>query len=123
MQGCEDGMRPKLARLDLDRRPRQDATGHAVGDARVGEVITNGVAVWQVNRLSPADRQEWPEAEIGHSFHIAFRVAAGVLVENGEDRKSHRKDSASFGRPVNAIIPEASPRPPSIRPRVPASRT
>jgi hypothetical protein len=96
MQGREDGMLAELASVDLDRRPPNDTRRDAVGDDRLGEVISHGGAVSHVDRLSFSDREEWPEAEIGHAFDIAIRVKAGVLLECGHDVGSHREDSGSF---------------------------
>ena len=72
MQGREDGMLAELASVDLDRRPPNDTLRDAVGDDRLGEVISHRGAVWHVDRLSFSDREEWPEAEIGHAFDIAI---------------------------------------------------
>lgn len=90
MHGREGGLLAELAGVDLGRCPGGDPFGEAIGDDRVGEVISNRGSVWHVNRLSLSDRQERPEAEIGYAFYIAFRVPAGVLVEDGNYRGSHR---------------------------------
>lgn len=92
MHGREHGLLAELASVDLDRRPRHDVTCDPVGDDRVGEVISHCGAVWHVDRLSSSDREEWPEAEIGHAFHIAIRVEAGEVVECGNDGLSRSKD-------------------------------
>jgi hypothetical protein len=42
-------MLAELASVDLDRRPRHDATCDAVGDGRVGEVISHRGAVRHVD--------------------------------------------------------------------------
>jgi len=96
VQGREDGMLAELAKVDLERRPRHDVPCDAVGDDRVGEVISHRGAVRHVDRLSSSDREERPEAEIGHAFHIAIRVQPGVLLDCGRDGGSHGKDSGSF---------------------------
>jgi hypothetical protein len=61
-------------------------------------VILHRGAVRHVDRLSSSNREEWPEAEIGHAFHIAIRVEAVVLVECGNDGLSHYKDFGRFAK-------------------------
>src|SRR5439155_14902300 len=71
------------------------------------EVIPHGVAVRHVDRFPSADRQERPETEAGHTFHIAFRVAAGIFVEERIDRGGHERTVAAVAGLVNLeIAPE-----------------
>src|SRR5207237_5262105 len=60
--------------------------------------------------LPPPDRQERPETEAGHTFHIPFRVAAGVLVEKRIDRGGHERTVAAVAASVNLVSRVAARR-------------
>src|SRR5512132_830997 len=70
VHGCEDGVLADFASVDLDRPPRPSACRKAIGVDGRKEVIPNGVAIRQVDRLSPPDREKRPNAEIGHTLYI-----------------------------------------------------
>jgi hypothetical protein len=52
----------------------------AIGADGRSEVI-DSAAIRQVDRLTPPDSKKWAETKAGNAFHVAFRVPAGVLVE------------------------------------------
>src|SRR2546430_15395611 len=77
LHGREDGVLAELASVDMDRLPYPSVRRKAIGGDGRSEVIPHGVAVRHVDSLAPPHREERPETEAGHTFHIAFRVAAG----------------------------------------------
>src|SRR5207245_7772038 len=89
LHGREDGVLAELASVDMDRLPYLSVRRKAIGGDSRSEVIPHGVAVRHVDSLAPPHREERPETEAGHTFHIAFRVAAGKLVEERIDRGGH----------------------------------
>src|SRR5207245_9023006 len=96
--------------LYLDRRPLPSVRRKAIGGDGRSEVIPHGVSVRHVDRFPPPDRQERPETEAGHTFHIAFRIAAGELVEKRIDRGGHERTLAAVAAPVNLVSRVAARR-------------
>src|SRR5205085_8320633 len=77
----EDGVLTELANVGRDPRPTLNVRRGPIGTDRCSEVIPHSATVRHVDRLPPSDRQERAVTEARHTFHIAFDVPAGVLVE------------------------------------------
>ena len=101
VHGREDGVLAELASVNLKRRPPRSVRRRPIGGDSRGEVIPHGVAVWHVDRFPPPDSKERPETEVGHTFHIEFRITAGVLVEKQIDRGGHERTVAAAVASVN----------------------
>lgn len=91
VHGYEHRALAELACVRFDPFPGNDAC-EAIGLNRRSEVIAHGVTVEQVDRLSSPDRNERPDAEVGHTLRVPSRVAALVLVEQRVDRSRHGQE-------------------------------
>ena len=88
VHGDEHGALPELTSVRFDPSPGNNSC-EAISLNRRSEVIAHGVTVEKVDRLSSPDRDERPDADVGHTLRVAFRVAALVFVEERIDRSRH----------------------------------
>src|SRR5690242_9174632 len=94
----EEGVLAEVARVDLDWSPLLCFRRDAIRLDRPREMVSHRSAVREMDRLSSADRQERPEAEIGDTLHVTFRISARVLVEERIDSRWH---SARVSHPLS----------------------
>src|SRR5206468_11517367 len=101
VHGREDGVLAEVASVDLDRPPLLSVRRAAIGGDGRSEVIPHRAVVRHVDRLAPTDRNERPETEARHTFHIAFRVAAGAAGRERIERAGPLGTVAAAAAPAN----------------------